>query len=107
MIADVFWHPGASLTEGLRQEWIEKTLKLYASDDPFLVKRFRLLLPLLGLCWCLIILNEFRAEVWDRRCQANPLRNKNKKQILNKQLFRAKNLLTQIQKTCYLDETIC
>jgi hypothetical protein len=58
LVADVFWHPALANLEGcLRSEWV-KELRAHFLKDPVAECRFDLSLPLYGLRWIFIILNQ-------------------------------------------------
>ena len=63
--------------------------------DPLFNKRLTNHLPLLGLRWCLIILNEFIKDRLQKRIVAHK-KKINKKLILQKQFEKSKMLLIQI-----------
>ena len=94
LISDFFFHPGNNLSDYNKKIWLKNSVKIY---DVKVIKRLPALLPLYGLCWSLILLNEFREEIWVNRIQANK-KNKNKRDfILKKQLFDSESLLKYIK----------
>ncbi len=65
-IADAILHPGSAFTAPDRDRL--RTLMLAAlPDDRTLPARLDAMLPLFGLIWCLILLNEFRPDRMARR----------------------------------------
>ena len=66
-IADVMLHPGHSLDNSLRNLFYEKVASFFMKHDAAFETRFQTLYPLYGLIWCLIILNDFMPERWERR----------------------------------------
>ena len=48
--------------------------------------------PMLGLCWCLILLNEYRKDIWARRAEIVGLDPKNRNIMLDRQLKLSKNI---------------
>ncbi|ALO26001.1 phosphotransferase enzyme family protein [Leptospira borgpetersenii serovar Ballum] len=54
-----------------------------------------------SLCWCLILLNEFRKDIWIRRVLANSNKQNHKVEILEKQLGKSIHLFEYIQKKFY------
>lgn len=66
LIADFMLHPGMGLSPTERHRFSDAAISSF-SDDPNLPDRVGLLLPLIGLRWCLILLNEFLPERWARR----------------------------------------
>ena len=68
LIGDLLLHPGTALNDDLRVGIFETAYGIYA-DQKFSA-RLAALLPLLGLRWALILLNEFFPERWRRRAAA-------------------------------------
>ena len=98
LIADFVWHPAMDLAEDDQRRWIEGSMQIFA-DDPDLKTRVTLALPLYGVRWCLILLNEFRRSEWNKRLQADGDRQSARERILGEQLAKARRLLERIQKT--------
>jgi len=69
LTADILLHPGRTLPAPQRRRFQQGALALYA-DDPAFAKRLQAYLPLFGLRWVLILLNEFIPERWQRRVLA-------------------------------------
>jgi len=69
LTADILLHPGQALPPSLRQRFRQAALRLYGGDRVF-GDRLRAYLPLFGLRWVLILLNEFIPERWQRRVLA-------------------------------------
>jgi hypothetical protein len=67
MVCDASLHPGNQLSSSLRERLFMALLPIFSESDPNFTVRCRLLYPLLGMVWCLIILNEFLPERWSRR----------------------------------------
>ena len=82
-----------SLTHEQKVFWLEGALSIYGSK---LVTRLKACYPLYGLIWCLILLNDFRSDVWQRRALANDAKDEIKLEILSRQLGRARDLLENI-----------
>lgn len=70
LLADILWHPRMTLTAAQKQEFINGIADIYAEDETFM-PRFTATLPLFGLRWALILLNEFLPEFWQNRQHAN------------------------------------
>jgi len=66
-IADVMYHPGTTLSTDLAQRYRSRVEAALAVSDPGLPIRLDLLLPAIGLMWCVMLLNEFLPERWARR----------------------------------------
>jgi Ser/Thr protein kinase RdoA (MazF antagonist) len=69
LVADILLHPGTPIDDDARARLHSGALGIYG-DDPGFAARLNALLPLFGLRWALILLNEFRPERWQRRVMA-------------------------------------
>jgi hypothetical protein len=69
LTADILLHPGTVLAPAQRQRFRRAALRLYGGDPGF-GRRLSIFLPLFGLRWVLILLNEFIPERWSRRVLA-------------------------------------
>jgi hypothetical protein len=69
LTADILLHPGVPLSSAQQRRFREAAERLYGEDASFAV-RLEALLPLFGLRWILILLNEFLPERWQRRVLA-------------------------------------
>ena len=58
MIADFLLHPAQTLTEEIKRRFVHGILNIFAADHD-LVARLDHVYPLVGLKWCMIMLNEF------------------------------------------------
>lgn len=74
LTADVILHPGKNLAEMQRKRFRRLALSLYENDHCF-GPRLSAYLPLFGLRWVLILLNEFIPERWRRRVLAGESEN--------------------------------
>ena len=70
LTADILLHPGRTLTPPQRHRFRDLAVGLYGGGDPAFAERLAALLPLFGLRWVLILLNEFVPERWRRRVAA-------------------------------------
>ena len=94
LVGDVLFHPAIDLSDGLKREWLKGTQEVYGVE---MISRLRIMWPLLGLCWCIILLNEFRSDLWLRRVEAIGAGNINRSEILDCQLKRSQRLLSELQ----------
>jgi aminoglycoside phosphotransferase (APT) family kinase protein len=69
LTADILLHPGRPLLPPQRARFRQAAVRLYGSDAVF-ANRLAAYLPLFGLRWVLILLNEFIPERWQRRVLA-------------------------------------
>jgi len=70
MACDVFWHPGMAMPEAWGRRFITQAIARRRVTDPDIDSRVAVSLPLYGLRWVAIILNEFRPERWRIRRHA-------------------------------------
>jgi hypothetical protein len=69
LTADILLHPGRPLAAQQRGRFRQAATRLYGGDPAF-ATRLSAYLPLFGLRWVLILLNEFIPERWQRRVLA-------------------------------------
>jgi hypothetical protein len=97
LVSDFYWHPGMSLSDDLRRKWIEKSLSIFKKDKTY-PQRLDAYLPLFGLRWCAIILNEYLKPVAASQipegniCEGSGVAR-------TTQLLKAKNLLQTVKET--------
>jgi hypothetical protein len=93
LMSDFIFHQGMSLTDQQKSYWLDAALHIYGEHR---AARLNACLPLYGLIWCLILLNDFRPEVWHRRSLADSSKKEIRSAILDRQLARAQALLLDI-----------
>ena len=76
LTADILLHPGRSLALPQRTRMRQGAVNLYGEDAAF-TRRLSAYIPLFGLRWVLILLNEFIPERWHRRVLAGDARSWN------------------------------
>ena len=96
LAADFLLHPGMSLGEALRERFLKGMLEAFSGDDEFRV-RLALLFPLIGMRWCMILLNEFHSEGWRTRQFAGSSRDR--ASVLAEQLQKARTMLLRLEDT--------
>jgi hypothetical protein len=69
LTADILLHPGRPLLTPQRRKFRQAAQRLYGADPAF-ADRLSAYLPLFGMRWVLILLNEFIPERWQRRVEA-------------------------------------
>ena len=84
-----------NLSEELQKVWFFEISEIYGKH---LHDRLRAAWPLYGLNWCLIILNEFKDEVWNRRCAADKTKSDSREKHLKIQLNKSSNKLNELSK---------
>lgn len=88
LTADFIWHPGMNLNTDLKGRWKNAMLDLF-SDDPQFGNRLNAAMPLYGLRWALIVLNEFLPGFADRRKKAGESKSYDIKKVREIQLKKA------------------
>ncbi len=94
LVGDFVLHPGMNLTNSQKQHWIKGAEKIFGS---IMLRRMSLMWPLLGLCWCLILLNDFRQDYFLRRNGSAGKQTTINRSRLMHQLARSEQLLGEIQ----------
>jgi hypothetical protein len=82
-----------SLSDEQKLSWLRGALGIYGATCS---ARLAASAPLYGLIWCLIILNDFRPEIWQRRSLADVSRQSIRSEILARQLERSNTLLNEV-----------
>ena len=90
LVADFSHHAAMNFTDEMEKYWFNGVSNIYGKK---ILSRLRCLWPLYGLNWCLIILNEFKSDVWNRRCVADSSKIKNREYQLITQLRKAEQKL--------------
>lgn len=67
LVSDFLWHPGMRLSAPLKRRFLDRAGRVFGAGDDDFMRRLGALYPLFGICWCLIMLNEFLPERWHRR----------------------------------------
>jgi hypothetical protein len=93
LTADILLHPGRTLLPAQRARLRKAASQLYG-DDPVFASRLSAYLPLFGLRWVLILLNEFIPERWQRRVLAGEGGSWSEAKIV--QLARAREFLASL-----------
>jgi len=94
LVGDFVLHPGMHLSEREKTFWIHRATLIYGSG---MLRRMEQLWPMLGLCWCLILLNDFRKDYSIRRRKAFGRLNKSDMAAQERQLVRSQQLLIEIK----------
>jgi hypothetical protein len=102
LTADLPWHPGMTLSPDQGRAWLAGTAALFGQDPSFAV-RLSAQIPLFGLRWCLIVLNEFLPERWLRRLAAGGS-DLDWQQAKATQLAKARGILARVSKLAAIDD---
>jgi len=93
LVADFILHPGMNLSAPAASRFRAGAADLYA-DDPTFAARLSATSSLYGLRWCMIILNEFLPERWERRRRAGETADR--AEALIRQLAKARTTLVRV-----------
>ena len=97
LTCDFLLHPGMALTNERKNIWAENMITIF-SGDPSFKQRLNASYFLYGLCWCLILLNEFcEDEMGKRNFAASGEYDITQKQA--EQLLKSKSLLDHLNLT--------
>lgn len=97
LASDFYWHPAMNLSKELRKRWLTSAKSIFKDDLSF-VRRLNGYLPLIGIRWCLILLNEFLPSALARRVNADPSKLESSMPLLANQLRKSRELLQVIAK---------
>ena len=93
MIADFLLHPGMNLSNKMKSKWLSGSVRIFGYE---IMPRLRVMWPYLTLCWCLILLNEYRRDIWARRSTAAEITVSPSSERLEYQLGRSRALAETI-----------
>lgn len=91
LTCDFLFHPGQQLNDELKANFIQSCTMIFAANDAHFSARLDALYPLVGLRWCMILLNEFLPERLARRRAAGNIASLD--DILSEQFEKAQRLL--------------
>ena len=94
LTSDILLHPGHSLTERQRARLRGQLGSLYGRDDSDFSARLEAYMPLFGVRWVLILLNEFLPERWERRVRAGE--GEDWEAVKSRQIGRACSLMASL-----------
>ncbi len=80
LTSDFCWHPGMTLNQQTRDEWIRAVIQIFARDRSF-TARLRAAYPLYGLRWAMIVLNSFLTNQSNNSVSTKILRTQLEKSI--------------------------
>jgi len=90
MISDFMLHPAMTIPNHLMQQFFSKMIRGLGNRE--LLNRIRILFPLLGIKWCLILLNEFLPDQFTRRAFADDM-IEDRRALQDQQLEKAQIML--------------
>jgi len=100
LASDCYWHPAMNLGDGAKACWLSHCHRIFLADASF-QQRLASYLPLFGLKWSLIILNEFLPRNAAVRVHADPRKANDLASIRMAQLDKSAALLRQIKEMVY------
>jgi hypothetical protein len=95
LVADFILHPGMTLSTEQQQTFSNTMINVFMADDQSFATRLDLCLPLVGLRWSMIILNEFLPNRRQQRDFAGTLGIIEETQA--RQLAKARNMLRRVE----------
>jgi len=96
LTGDFIWHPAMELDSEIIAEWKKFMMALF-TDDPDFADRLLAALPLYGLRWALILLNEFLPGYLERRRNAGGIDSINEERSQRNQLRKAKRYCERVR----------
>ena len=97
LVSDFLLHPGHNLSVAQKELFARVTSEYFSNNDKSFLPRLEALYPLIGLRWCMILLNEFLPERLARRRAAGA--RDDAKAIYARQLGKSETLLTTLLET--------
>lgn len=94
LVSDFVLHPGQRLDDAQKRRFVDGVSGIYGAADPHFARRLTALYPLVGLRWCMIMLNEFLPDRMARRRAAGETGEL--EDVLARQLQKASRLLAGI-----------
>ncbi len=95
--SDFLFQPQNKIDLELGKYWVASMTEIFSDGDNTFMERLIASWPLYGLCWCLIILNEYREIDWQRRIQSKGCAQSEQSNVKLEQLKKATNLLDFIK----------
>ena len=100
LTADFIWHPAMNLNIELKKKWNAAMLKLF-SGDPYFEERLNAAMPLYGMRWALIVLNEFLPELAQKRRDADGSKEYDLEKRQKIQFKKANQYCTRVKNTVF------
>ncbi len=95
--SDFLLHPKNKIDTKLGKIWVGRMKDLFSDTDADFMQRLAVSWPLYGVCWCLIMLNEFRNTDWQRRKLSKELSEEEHSKVKSEQLNKSAVLLQFIE----------
>jgi len=97
LTADFIWHPAMNLNSELKEKWKIAMLEIY-SGDPYFEDRLNAAMPLYGLRWAMIVLNEFLPGFTERRRNAGRTGSYDERKSKKNQLAKARRYCERVER---------
>ncbi|MBU1932063.1 aminoglycoside phosphotransferase family protein [Patescibacteria group bacterium] len=97
-VSDFLLHPAMDIKEDLKERFVKLIFERFR-EIKFLRERVKIVFPLFGLKWCLILLNEYLPENLRRRKFAGD-QEQDVARLLKRQLVKSKKMLCNVKKGC-------
>ena len=104
LLADTLWHPAYRLSAAEQRAWLDGLVPSFAEADATLPLRLAACLPLYGLRWTAILLNEFLPERWQRRLHAGTTARWDEAKAI--QFAKARGWMAEVERLLALPATI-
>jgi thiamine kinase-like enzyme len=95
--SDFLWHPKNKIDIEMGKYWVMLMTNIFNKTDLTFSQRLAISWPLYGLCWCLILLNEYRQNDWQKRIHSKRYLQNEYSAIKREQLQKANDLLDFIR----------
>ncbi len=96
LVADFIWHPGMNLEPERKKQWRSELIYFFSKDKSF-ENRLLAAMPIYGIRWVLIILNEYLPSLAKKRRDAIGKKNYNFKNSQKIQLEKARKYINQVE----------
>ena len=90
LTSDFLWHPAMNLSSNNKRDWILAMKNLF-SEDNYFEQRLKMAMPIFGLRWSLIMLNEFFPKILSKRKSASNINYMDVDSFQQIQLEKSKN----------------
>ncbi len=90
LTSDFLWHPAMNLSSNNKRDWILAMKNLF-SEDNYFEQRLKIAMPIFGLRWSLIMLNEFFPKILSKRKSASNINYMDVDLFQQTQLKKSKN----------------
>ncbi|MDB9702517.1 aminoglycoside phosphotransferase family protein [Rhodospirillales bacterium] len=97
LVSDFLFHPGHHLSEVHKEKFLNASVDVFSENNKNFLPRLEALYPLVGLRWCMILLNEFLPDRLARRRAAGTLGDT--PTLLAGQLKKSADLLSTLHET--------